>query len=73
MDNIDLDQEITNIVWVAEDIKVLFEQNDIPFTEENYKIFLNNRAAKTLHERSIEEGWEILDTILSMCKDEMNM
>lgn len=73
MNNIDLNEEIANIKWVAEDIEVLFKEKGIPFTQENYKILLDNGLKKTLHERSIELGWEILWDILNMYEDEMNI
>jgi hypothetical protein len=49
------------IIWVDEDIanRCTMEQwCDL------------GRASKTLHERSIEEGWAILDTILSDLDDD---
>jgi effector-binding domain-containing protein len=60
---------LCKIVWSEEDLKDVFKNYSIEYTEENIKIF-KDRYARSLHERSIEAGWEILDTLVSIMKDQ---
>ncbi|PEN08611.1 hypothetical protein [Bacillus pseudomycoides] len=64
------EQYFTVIKWHVEDLKNCFKLRGIPATEENIAIFLNSRAPKTLDERSIEEGYEILDALISDLSNE---
>ncbi|MED1107739.1 hypothetical protein [Bacillus paramycoides] len=58
------EEYFTVIRWHVEDLKNCFKKRGIPATEENIAIFLNSRAPKTLAERSIEEGYEIMDVLI---------
>lgn len=60
-----LNEEIAEIKWVVADLEEVFRRHSIPFTQENVDVFLNSRGCRTLHERSVEEGWEILHYIAS--------
>ncbi|PFZ93714.1 hypothetical protein COL70_08845 [Bacillus pseudomycoides] len=64
------EQYFTVIKWHVEDLKNCFKLRGIPATEENIAIFLNSRAPKTLDERSIEKGYEILDALISDLSNE---
>lgn len=59
--------------WHKEDVICTFEKEGIPPTEENLNIFLNSRAAKSLSERLVEEGNEILEILVEEMEDEFNM
>lgn len=65
------DNVIATITWTIEDIEQFLEEKGYEVSSENIDIMLNNRLTKTLEERSIEEGWEIIDTIFCMCKDQL--
>lgn len=59
-------KEIFAIIrWQKDDLIEVFENNNIPFTEENYQRFLDSRGPKKLEEESTTQGHEILDVILS--------
>ena len=40
-------------------------------SEHNLKVLSENRLTRTLEERSIEEGWDIIYDILCICKDQL--
>lgn len=55
----------TSINWSKEDLNEVFEKFGIPATEHNIQVFLDSNAPRCLQERSTEEGWEILDVLVS--------
>lgn len=65
------DNVIATIIWTIEDIEQFLEEKGYEVSSENIDIMLNNRLTKTLEDRSIEEGWNIIDTIFYMCKDQL--
>lgn len=60
------DEFFATIRWSEDDIHALLEKEDIPPTQENIDVVTGYHS--TLEERSTEEGWEILETIISNCK-----
>ena len=65
------DNVIATITWTIEDIEQFLEEKGYEVSAENIDTMLNNRLTKTLEDRSIEEGWNITDTIFYMCKDQL--
>jgi hypothetical protein len=63
-------ESVAVIRWSIADLKMALEQKNIVPTDANIELVLNNRFTKTLEERSIEEGWEIIDTIISITDTE---
>lgn len=60
--------EIAVIKWVVADLASALEEQGIPATDENIQRVLDNRAAKTLAERSTDDGWNILHTVIANTK-----
>ncbi|GMA65633.1 hypothetical protein NZD89_27920 (plasmid) [Alicyclobacillus fastidiosus] len=52
------------IRWHREDIEVALKQRSIEATPENVERFVRSTAMKTLEERSVAEGWVIIDDCL---------
>lgn len=73
MENIDLNEELSIIIWNVYDIRVLFENNNISFTEENYEIFLANRPIEQMEEACNAQAYETLEDVLMSCKDGMDL
>ena len=65
------DDIIASITWTREDLEEFLKSKGYGPIDENIKTLLDNRLTKTLEERSIEEGWEIIDTIFCMCEDKL--
>ncbi len=65
------DNIIASITWTIEDLEEFLKSKGYETTDENIETLLDNRLTKTLEERSIEEGWEIIDTIFCMCEDQL--
>ena len=55
------DEEKVYIVWSYEDVQSL-----IPNMSKEDAIEALDTVARTLHDRSVEEGWEILETALEI-------
>lgn len=60
------------IRWCKEDLTDVFKNNGIPHTEDNINIFVNSKSPRSLEERSVEEGWETLEILVSDMKEEFN-
>lgn len=61
----DPDETVCTIRWTVQDIICYIEDNyDLEVTDEVIDRVLDNRCAKALKDRSIEEGWEILEYIV---------
>lgn len=59
------DYVFATIRWSVADLVSAMEERGIEPSEENIKKFIETtRGPRTLVDRSIEEGWAILDTIL---------
>lgn len=56
------------IKWGVDDLESTFSAAGVPFTQENVDIFLKSNASRVLVDRSIEEGWMILETIVDNLK-----
>ena len=65
------DNIIASTTWTLEDLEEFLKSKGYETTDENIETLLDNRLTKTLEERSIEEGWEIIDTIFCMCEDQL--
>lgn len=55
---------ITKITWCIEDLIEAFEKENIPVTKEGIKKFLRSGGVRTLQDRSVEEGWIILQDLI---------
>jgi len=55
------DEEKVYIVWSYEDVQSL-----IPNMSKENAIEALNTVSRTLHDRSVEEGWQILETALEI-------
>ena len=62
----DLDEVICSIVWCVEDLLVAMHRSGIEVTDENVDRVLDGRFERTLRERSIEEGWEVIDALIGV-------
>ncbi|GED04462.1 hypothetical protein [Bacillus atrophaeus] len=61
----------TSIVWHKEDLKSALESKGFPGTEKNIEICINNHFEKTLKERSVAEGWTILDDLIGSVESQL--
>jgi hypothetical protein len=50
--------------WGEEDIKQALTKDGYKITRANVKRVLDSRTSRTLQERSIEEGWEVMSVCL---------
>lgn len=66
-------QHFSIIRWSKDDLMDVFSKYKIPNTEENINIFLNSTSPRTLKDRTIEEGWEIIEILVSDMKEEFNL
>lgn len=57
---------VCEIRWCIEDLLVAMANQDIPLTDENVAAILDKYFASTLNYRLVEEGWEIINTLVSM-------
>ena len=60
----DMDEVFCEIKWCIEDLVEAMERRNIEVTDENIDKAV--RAVGYLHDRSIEEGWETMDILLSL-------
>jgi hypothetical protein len=67
----DKDNIITTIQWVDDDLKEALENRGFKPTGENIDILLTNGLRKVLCDRSIEFGWDIIDTVIDDCENEL--
>ena len=67
----DKDNTIATIKWVDEDLKEALENRGFEPTGENIDILLTNGLEKVLCDRSIEFGWDIIDTVIDNCENEL--
>ncbi|MCY8738154.1 hypothetical protein MOD71_21995 [Bacillus haynesii] len=63
------DELFLTMNWYKDDIFGVFENNGIPLTDTNFSK-LKKLGATTLHEQSLKNGWEILDTLVDMYEKE---
>lgn len=57
-------QIIASIVWTVEDLKFLMKEKGIKSTPKKIKDLLDGGISKSLKERSIELGWEVLRDLI---------
>ena len=57
------DEFFAVIRWAEDDVQEALARRDLPLTEKNIELVMDHST--TLEERSIEEGWEMLDVIIS--------
>lgn len=67
----DKDNTITTIQWVDDDLKEALENRGFKPTGENIDTLLTNGLRKVLCDRSIEFGWDIIDTVIDDCENEL--
>jgi len=60
----DPNETICKIEWKVADLLDMMAHLNIPLTDENIEHILDHRFERTLQERSIEEGWEIIGYIV---------
>lgn len=58
-------ETVCEIRWCVADVLDMMAHQGIELTDENLERLLDSRMAKTLQERSTEEGWEILGDIIA--------
>lgn len=56
---------ICTITWLLDDLLDMMAKQGVELTDENIDHILGQRFERTLRERSIEEGWEIIDVLVS--------
>ena len=59
------DEVICTITWCIDDLLDMMERQGIELTDENIDYILGQRFEPTLQDRSIEEGWEIIDILVA--------
>ena len=57
---------ICTVQWCIQDLLDKMASKGIPLTDENVDAILQNRFAKTLQDRSVEEGWDVIDDLIDM-------
>lgn len=62
--NHDPDEVVVTIQWTVSDILLLMAEKEIPLTDANLEKILNSCFADDFQDRSIEEGWEIMDAVM---------
>ena len=67
----DKDNTIATIEWIDEDLKEALDNRGFEPTGENIDLLLTNGLKKALCDRSIEFGWDIIDTVIDNCEDEL--
>lgn len=65
---LDKNEVICTITWTVQDMLEVFEKYGIEPTEENVRAMLDHRLGRNLSDRSIEEGWQILDDLVWLHK-----
>lgn len=67
-----LNQHITSINWMEEDIRTALEEKGFDTSEENVnKVCSYLGLEKYLQEKGIEAGWDVIYNIISELKDEL--
>ena len=61
----DPSEVVCTITWCVADVLDMMAHQGIELTDENLENILNRRFERTLQERSTEEGWEIIDVLVS--------
>ena len=68
-----INQHITSIHWMEEDIRTALEEKGFDTSEENInKVCSYLGLEKYLQEKSIEAGWDVIYNIISELKDELS-
>ena len=62
----DMDEEIAVIRWCIADLLDMMAYEGEELTDDNIDRILRNRFRKTLEERSVEEGWDIIRHLIWM-------
>lgn len=62
---------ILTIKWTTEDLKNALEDRGLNPTDENIGALLENGLIEKLEDGSIEKGWDIIDYICSICRDQL--
>ena len=65
---LDRNEVICTITWTVQDLLDIFERRGIEPTDENVNAMLSHPLGKHLQDRSIEEGWQILDDLVWLYK-----
>lgn len=67
-----INQHITSIHWMEEDIRTALEEKGFDTSEENVnKVCSYLGLEKYLQEKGIEAGWDVIYNIISELKDEL--
>ena len=67
-----INQHITSIHWMDEDIRIALEEKGFSTSEENISKVCNYLGLeKYLQEKGIEAGWDVIYNIISELKDEL--
>ena len=68
-----INQHITSIHWMDEDIRIALEEKGFSTSEENVSKICNYLGLeKYLQEKGIEAGWDVIYNIISELKDELS-
>lgn len=69
-----INQHITSIHWMDEDIRIALEEKGFSTSEENVSKICNYLGLeKYLQEKGIEAGWDVIYNIISELKDELEV
>ena len=69
-----INQHITSIHWMDEDIRIALEEKGFSTSEENISKVCNYLGLeKYLQEKGIEAGWDVIYNIISELKDELEV
>lgn len=69
-----INQHITSIHWMDEDIRIALEEKGFSTSEENVSKVCNYLGLeKYLQEKGIEAGWDVIYNIISELKDELEV
>ena len=69
-----INQHITSIHWMDEDIRIALEEKGFSISEENVSKVCNHLGLeKYLQEKGIEAGWDVIYNIISELKDELEV
>ena len=69
-----INQHITSIHWMDEDIRIALEEKGFSTSEENVSKICNYLGLeKYLQEKGIEAGWDVIYNIISELKDELEL
>ncbi len=61
---------IAVIRWHEDDLIDSMKRAGLEPSEESIRKFMESSARKTLHERSVQEGWTILDDLVGLVLEE---